>query len=89
MRLYLESHLYYISPIFAAIAFLAGLTVFRGTGAPRYLKAFVFFLLVNLITETISAIQDAYVINNVIFVNLVTFFTLAFYIYLVGCFFIA
>jgi hypothetical protein len=83
MRLYLEGHLYYFSPIFAAIAFLASLTIFRGTGAPRYLKTFSFFLLVNLITETVSAIQDALVINNLLFVNLVTVFEFTFYIYFV------
>jgi hypothetical protein len=82
MRSYLESHLYYISPIFAAIAFLAGLTIFRGDPTPKYLKVFFFFLLVNLITEAISSIQAADRINNLIFVNLVTVFDFAIYIYL-------
>ena len=83
MRSYLEGHLYYFSPIFAAIAFLASLTIFWGQRNPRYLKTFSFFLLVNLITETISAVQDAYVINNLLFVNLVTVFDSTFYIYFV------
>ena len=83
MRSYLADHVYYISPLFAAIAFLASLTIFRGTDAPKYLKAFSLFLLVNFITETISAIQDIYVINNLIFVNLVTVFDFAFYIYFI------
>jgi hypothetical protein len=83
MRLYLEEHLYYFSPMFAAIAFLASLTIFRGADAPRYLKTFSLFLLINLVTETISAVQDAYVINNLVFVNLVTVFESTFYIYFV------
>jgi hypothetical protein len=83
MRAFLELHLYYFSPIFAAMAFLASLTIFRGRESPRYLKIFSLFLLVNLITETISAIQDVYVINNVVFVNLVTVFDFTFYIYFV------
>lgn len=83
MRSYLESHLYYFQPIFAAIAFLASLTIFRGQEPPRYLKTFSLFLLVNLLTEIISAIQDAYVINNLLFVNLVTVFDFTFYLYFV------
>ena len=83
MRTYLEGHLYYFTPIFAAIAFLASLTIFRGVGTAKYLKVFSFFLLINLVTDTISAIQDAYVINNLVFVNLVTVFDFAFYCYFV------
>src|ERR1700744_192326 len=83
MRSYLEGHLYYFSPIFAAIAFFASVTIFSSPGAPRYLKTFSIFLLVILIMETISAIQDAYVINNLLFVNLVTVTEFTFYIYLV------
>ena len=83
MRSYLEGHLYYFSPIFAAIAFLASLTIFRGRNSPGYLKVFSLFLLFILIVETISAIQDIYAINNLLFVNLVTVFELTFYIYFV------
>ena len=83
MGQYLETHLYYFSPIFAAIAFVASLTIFRGKRSPGYLKVFSLFLLVNLITETISAIQDFYVINNLVFVNLVTVFDFAFYCYFI------
>ncbi|HEV2479533.1 MAG TPA: hypothetical protein VGS79_07705 [Puia sp.] len=83
MGSYLEEHLYYFSPIFAAIAFLTSLTIFRGKENPRYLKAFSLFLLVNLITDTISAIQDAKVINNLLFVNLVTVFDVSFYCYFI------
>lgn len=83
MRTYLEGHLYYFTPIFAAIAFLASLTIFRGAGTAKYLKVFSFFLLINLVTDTISAIQDAYVINNLVFVNLVTVFDFAFYCYFI------
>ncbi len=83
MGSYLGEHLYYFSPIFAAIAFLASLTIFRGRKNPRYLKTFSFFLLINLITDTISAIQDAKVINNLLFVNLVTVFDVSFYCYFI------
>ena len=83
MGSYLEKYLYYFSPIFAGIAFLASLTIFRGQRSPRYLKTFSLFLLVNLITETISAIMDSYAINNLVFVNLVTVFDFAFYCYFI------
>lgn len=83
MRSYLLSHLYYISPLFAAIAFLAGLTIFRGDRTPAYLKVFSAWLCVNLITEIISNYQSYHRINNVIFVDLITVFDFAFYIYFV------
>lgn len=81
MRSYLEGHLYYFSPLFAAIAFFASVIIFSDPKAAKYLKTFSLFLLVNLIMETISAIQDAYVINNLLFVNLVTVLDFTFYIY--------
>ena len=83
MGSYFEKYLYFFSPIFAGIAFLASVTIFRGERNPRYLKAFSLFLAVNLVTETISAIMDSYEINNLVFVNLVTVFDVAFYCYFI------
>jgi hypothetical protein len=83
MRSYLESHLYYISPIFAAIAFLAGLTIFLGERSPTYLKVFSIWLFINVVFETISNYQSYHSINNLIFANLITVFDFAFYTYLV------
>jgi hypothetical protein len=83
MGSYLEKYIFYYSPIFAAIAFLASLTIFWSRPNPRYLKTFSLFLLVNLITEIISAIMDTYAINNLVFVNLVTVFDFAFYCYFI------
>jgi hypothetical protein len=83
MRSYLSLHAYYITPFFAAIAFVASLTIFKDRENPRYLKTFSFFLLINVVTDTVSAIQDTYVINNMVFVNLVTVFDVIFYVYFV------
>jgi len=80
---YLHSHLYFISPLFAGIAFLAGLTIFRAKRSPTYLKVFSIWLGVNLVTEIISNYQSSHRINNVIFVDLITVFDFAFYLYLV------
>ena len=78
---YLETHLYYVSPLFAGIAFLTALTIFRTKDSPKYLRAFAFFLLINFITDTIGAITADLTVNNITFVNLVTVFDFAFYIY--------
>jgi hypothetical protein len=81
---YLESHLYYVSPIFAAIAFLASLTILiYPVGNQRFLKVFSVFLLVNLIVEAISGYQAKQNIHNLFFVNFVTMLDFAFYLYLV------
>ena len=83
MRSYLLSHLYYISPMFAAIAFLAALTIFRGPRTPVYLKIFSVWLFLNLVMEIISNYQSYHEINNVFFVDLLTVLDFTFYIYLV------
>ncbi len=84
IRSYIVGNLYYFSPIFAAIAFFASLTILVfPNGAQRYLKIFSLFLLVNLVVEAISGYQAKHLINNLFFVNFVTVLDFAFYLYLV------
>ncbi len=80
---YLENHLYYFSPIFAAIAFLVSLTIWIfPAGGQRFLKVLSLFLLVNLATETVFAYQAKQNINNLFFGNFVTMLQDSLYLYL-------
>jgi hypothetical protein len=84
IKQYLETYLYYFSPVFAAIAFFASLTIwFFPAGAQRFLKVLSLFLLVDLATETVSAYQAKHIINNLFFGNFVTMLQFSFYLYLV------
>src|ERR1700744_5435738 len=83
IRLYLEGHIYYFSPVFAALAFLASLTIFAFPGGQKYLKIFSVFLFLNLTTDTITGYQAKHYINNLVFSNLVTVFDVTFYCFMV------
>lgn len=74
--------LFYVSPIFAAIAFLVSLTVFFSPGALLYLRIFSVFLLINFITEAVAGYYAMRGINNLVLGNLFTVMDLTFYCYL-------
>lgn len=75
---------FYYSPIFAAIAFVASLTIFfnQPQARTRYLRTFAIFLLINLCTEIITAYYAWLGSNDIVMTNFVTAFDFAFYLYL-------
>jgi len=77
---------FYYPFIFAAVAFLASVTIFFTGGKARYgyLKVFSLFLLANLITEGITAYKAWAGVHNLVLSNFVTAFDFAFYLYFFG-----
>src|ERR1700754_4588483 len=73
--------LFYFSPVFMGIALLASLTLFLQREKEPYLRLFPLFLLVNLITETLSDYLAFHALNNVLLNNISSCLVFVFYLY--------
>lgn len=81
---FIVTYLYAFTPVFALLAFLASLTIFKQRqAAPRSLRVFSIWLLVNLVMESVSAYQAYHKINNLFFGDLITVLDFTFYGYFV------
>jgi len=79
----METFLFFLSPVFIGIAFLASLTVFFGRPAELYLKLFSCFLLVDCIIETVTNYQALHKHNTLLLTSLSYMLSFSFYLYLV------
>ena len=77
----MEAFLFFLSPIFICIAFLASLTVFFGRPAELYLKLFSCYLLLDCIIETVTNYNAFYKHNTVLLSSLSYMLSFCFYIY--------
>jgi hypothetical protein len=77
----MSQFLFYLTPLFMGIAFLASLTLFFQRNNEPYLRFFPFFMLINMLGETFIDYMAYHSENNVLIGSLLTVFAFAFYLY--------
>jgi hypothetical protein len=77
----METFLFFLSPVFIGIAFLASLTVFFGRPAEVYLKLFSCYLFLDFIIETVTNYNALLRHNTLLLSSLSYLLSFSFYLY--------
>jgi hypothetical protein len=78
----MEAILFYLDPVFCAVAFLASLSIYRRPPVELHFRIFSFYLLYDCISQTYGQYQALHVRNTILYSNLTTIVSFCFYIYL-------